>query len=88
MMMVLVKIRKNNSKILSCDPKATMTYGTNHCGKQFFFFIFVMRKEGSLWILLLLAEMCYEDQDYWMIETAHIFVGNIYGSHSYMQLEL
>lgn len=46
MMMVLVKIRKNNSKILSCDPKATMTYGTNHCGKQFFYFIFifVMRK--------------------------------------------
>lgn len=46
MMMVLVKIRKNNSKILFCDPKATMTYGTNHCGKQFFYFIFifVMRK--------------------------------------------
>lgn len=84
MMMVLVKIRKNNSKILSCYPKATMTYGTNHRGKQFFF---VMRKEGSLWILLL-AEMYYEDQDYWMIETTHVFVSNIYGSHIYMQLEL
>lgn len=34
--MVLVKIRKNYGKILSGDPKVTMTYGTNHCGKQFF----------------------------------------------------
>lgn len=47
-----------------------------------------MRKEGSLWILLLLAEMYYEDQDYWMIETTHVFVNNIYGSRIYMQLEL
>lgn len=57
-------------------------------GNIFFFIIFVMRKEGSLWILLLLAEMYYEDQDYWMIETTDVFVSNIYGSHIYMQLEL
>lgn len=33
--MVLVKINKNYSKILSGNPKVTMACGTDHCGKVF-----------------------------------------------------